>query len=157
MRQLIRRIHPAALCAGGLAGCAGLESGEEFDWREHPHHISVLFAGAFEQDESAPSVGLDYEYRVSEFLGLGGVAERAFGDIDATTLLAVADLHLTRQFIIQTGPGVEFLEGEAEAAYRMGVLYEFEGRGYTISPQLHYDWVSGEDSVVAGIAVGYGF
>ncbi len=152
-----RLIRPVVFCVGGLAGCASLEGEGEFDWREHPHHISVLFSGTFEQDESAPSVGLDYEYRVSEFLGLGGVAERAFGQIDATTLLAVADLHLTRQFIIQTGPGVEFLEGESAAAYRLGVLYEFEGRGYTVSPQLHYDWVSGEDSVVAGIAIGYGF
>lgn len=157
MIQIIRLVLPAVLCAVGLAGCASLEGEGEFDWREHPHHISVLFSGTFEKDETAASVGLDYEYRVSDFLGLGGVVERAFGQIDATTLLAVADLHLTPQFIIQTGPGVEFKEGEVDVAYRVGVLYEFEGRGYTISPQLHYDWVTGEDSVVAGIAIGYGF
>ncbi len=129
----------------------------EHDWREEPHHLSLLVASTVEENESAPSVGLDYEYRTSQFLGLGTVVERAFEEIDATTILAVADLHLTNQFIVQTGPGVEFVDGEEEFAFRIGVLYEFERGGYTISPQLHYDWTSGENAVVLGVAWGFGF
>ncbi|MEM7517281.1 MAG: hypothetical protein AAF368_10200 [Planctomycetota bacterium] len=128
----------------------------EHDWRSKPHHISVLTGSTSEDNESAFTVGVDYEYRRSEYLGLGTVVEHAFEDIDATTLLAVADLHLTPQFIVQTGPGVEFIDSESEFVYRLGVLYEFEFLSYTVSPQLHYDWVSGEDAIIVGLAFGVG-
>lgn len=147
----------AALLSCVLSSCAMFEHEGEHDWREMPHHLSVLVAGTFEEEESAPSVGLDYEYRTTEFLGLGAVVEYAFDDIDASTLLGVADLHFSDQFIMQTGPGVEFIDGEEEFVYRVGLLYEFERRGTTWSPQLHYDATSGKDAVVAGIAVGFGF
>ena len=143
------------------SACASIEEAtgdrRESEWTERPHHISFLFGGTVDDEEEAATIGVDYEYRVSEFLGLGGVAEYAFDDIDATTLLAVADLHLTNQFIVQTGPGIEFIDDEEEFVFRLGVLYEWELEGYTFSPQLHYDATSGEDAVVFAVAVGYGF
>ena len=147
----------ALACALLMSACAALEAEEPHDWREAPHHLSVLISDTIEEDESAASVGLDYEYRTTEFLGLGMVVERAFDEIDATTVLVVADLHITNQFIIQTGPGVEFVDGEEESAYRLGMLYEFERGGYTVSPQVHHDWTSGEDAFIIGLAFGYGF
>ena len=147
----------ALACALLMSACTSLEGEGEFDWREQPHHLSVLPSGTIEGNESAFSIGLDYEYRTSDFLGVGTVVERAFEDINATTVLAVADLHITNQWIVQTGPGVEFVEGEEEAVYRLGTLYEFERGGYTVSPQLHYDWTSGEDALVFGVAFGVGF
>ena len=73
--------------------------------------------------------------------------------------LFVADLHVTNQFIVQTGPGVEFLHGpdEEEFVYRVGVLYEWEVNGYTVSPQVHYDWTEEEDTVLFGLAFGLCF
>jgi len=155
MRPLV--LAAAMACALLVSACTSLEGEGEFDWREAPHHLSVLLSGTIEEDESAPSIGLDYEYRTSDFLGLGTVVERAFGEIDATTVLAVADLHITNQWIVQTGPGVDFVEGEEEAVYRLGTLYEFERGGFTVSPQVHYDWTSGENAVVIGLAFGMGF
>lgn len=124
-----------------------------------PHHLSLLIGGTdlVDGDHTAMTLGLDYEYRVSEFLGLGFVVEQAFGDIDATTLLAVADLHLWDGLIAQIGPGVEFVDGNSHAALRLGMLYEFEFEsGFTLSPQLHYDF-SHEDALVFGIALGRAF
>ncbi len=133
------------------------ESGEF--WRDHPHHLSLLVAGSSTTDEDAFTLGIDYEYRVSGFLGLGTVVEYAFTPFDETTLLAVADLHVWRGFAVQTGPGVAFAEGEEFFAYRVGGLYEFELEGdFTVSPQIHYDYVSGlGDPLVYVIAFGYGF
>ncbi len=143
-----------ALCAG----CASAQHHEPVDWRELPHHFSVLTGATIEEEESGPTIGLDYEYRVSDFVGLGGVVEYASEDIDATTVLAVADLHLTHQFILQTGPGFESRGGgDTEFVYRLGVLYEWEWGGRTLSPQLHYDATSGEDAVVLALAVGVCF
>lgn len=140
-----------------FTGCAATISEGGHDWSEEPHHVSTLIASTIEEDRSAPSIGLDYEYRVDSFLGVGGVVEHAFDDVDTTILLAVVDLHITPHFIVQTGPGVDFVEGDTEVAYRLGVLYEFERHGYTVSPQIHYDWTTGEDAVVIGIALGFAF
>lgn len=147
----------ALTCVTLLSSCESMGDMGEHDWEEMPHHISVLVAETYEEKESAPSIGLDYEYRYSDFLGVGAVLEGAFDDIDTTTVLAVADLHITNQFIVQTGPGMEFLSGQDELVYRLGTLYECEWGGYTVSPQVHYDWNSGEDAIVVGIALGFGF
>ena len=145
------------LASGSLGGCSATGPPTEQNWKEEPHHFSVLSALTFEGSELAPSVGLDYEYRTSEFLGLGSVLEYAFENIDATTLLAVADLHFTPSFIMQTGPGVEWIEGTSEFVYRLGVLYEWEISGLTISPQIHYDFTSDDDAIITGVACGFAF
>lgn len=127
---------------------------------EGAHHLSVISGATYveEADETAYTLGIDYEYRASELLGIGFVAERAFGDVDATTLLAVADFHFTEGLAVQIGPGIEFAEGEEFAVGRAGVLYEFElGGGFTISPQAHYDLSELEDAFVFVIGFGRAF
>jgi len=90
--------------------------------------------------------------------GLGVVVEHAFGELEATTVLAVADIHLHEGWVMQIGPGYEFAEEENAVVGRVGFLYEFEWDGFTLSPQLHYDYhVGGEDAFVAGFALGFGF
>ena len=133
----------------------------------HPdkrHHLSILTAGTNvpSEDYTAFTLGIDYEYRLNRRLGVGFVAEHAFGNIDATSLLAVADIHLWRGLTLQVGPGVEFVdegeENETFALARIGTLYEFEiGESYTLSPQFHYDISSGADAIVFGVAFGRAF
>ena len=133
----------------------------------HPdkrHHLSILTAGTNvpSEDYTAFTVGIDYEYRINRRLGVGFVAEQAFSKIDATSLLAVADIHLWRGLTLQIGPGVEFVDkgekNETFALARIGALYELElGEGYTISPQFHYDISSGADAIVFGVAFGRAF
>ena len=104
-------------------------------------------------------MGIDYEYRVSDFLGVGAIAEHVFSPFKATTLIAAADLHLWRGLALQTGPGAVVADDEAFFIYRFGFLYEFElGHGFTISPQLHYDIGDGEaDEIIYGFAFGRAF
>jgi hypothetical protein len=146
---------------------------EEVGWRERPSHLSVIVGYTWEDGEEentdAEMLGIDYEYRLSEFLGLGAVVEHAFDPLGATTALAVADLHVWRGLAIQTGPGVEFIDrrierdGEQEKeekelfVYRVGVLYEFEQGNLTISPQLHLDVTKDAESLIFGIAFGFAF
>lgn len=135
----------------------------EYD-KEVPHHLSVVIGGTSvpSANETEFTIGVDYEYRISELLGLGAVVEYAAGDIDATTILAVADIHLWRGLALQIGPGFEIADegGDTEtlAIGRFGALYEFQvGNRFTISPQVHYDISSGQDAVVFGIALGRAF
>lgn len=127
------------------------------DTADHPHHVSILLGGTHidEVGETAFTAGIDYEYRVNDFVGLGFVAEQAFGKIDATTILAVADLHLTKGLVIQVGPGIEFVDDRRVGVARLGAIYEFElANRYTVSPQLHYDATSHHDSIIFAIALG---
>lgn len=137
------------------------QSAEEIEEEaEGPHHLSLVVAGTHvpDADETAFSLGIDYEYRVSEALGLGLVAEHAFGPLDSTTLLAVADIHLWKGWALQIGPGVEFAEDEEFFLGRLGTLYEFEiGDSFTLAPQVHYDLSEGEDAIVFGVGVGRAF
>ena len=138
-----------------------------------PHHLSVSIGGTTDRRETALTVSLDYEYRMNDLLGIGVVGEYAFSDINAGTLLGVADIHVWRGFAIQTGPGVEFVDGEfvkespgapghvesneEEFVYRVGALYEFEFGRYTFSPQVHYDYSTGQDAVIYVAAFGAAF
>ena len=81
-----------------------------------------------------------------------------FGEIDATTLLTVADVHFQNGLIIQVGPGFERKGDHDVFVGRVGTLYEFEVENYTVSPQLHWDYHDGEaNAIVAGIAFGFSF
>lgn len=124
-----------------------------------PHHLSLLPANTHVRGEGDfASLGVDYEYRVNQLLGLGVVVEHAFDGLDATTVLAVADVHLHGGLIMQLGPGVEFVEDHEIFVSRVGVLYEFEFGRFTLSPQLHWDYHEHhENAVVAGLAFGFAF
>ncbi len=133
------------------------EADGEAPWRARPHHLSLVLGGTVNEEHTAFTVGVDYEYRVSALLGIGTVAEYALEDIDAGTFLAVADLHLWRGFGLQTGPGVEVTDEGDLFVYRIGLLYEFEVGRYTWSPQIHTDLTDEETSLVFGIALGFPF
>lgn len=127
---------------------------------DKPHHLSVIVGGSYikEIDDTFFTLGVDYEYRVNELIGLGIVAEQTFGEVEATTLLAVSDIHLWRGLALQVGPGVEFVDGETFVVGRVGALYEIElEHHFTIAPQLHYDISGGEDAIVFGIGIGRAF
>lgn len=156
-----------AICASlaRLTNAEELHDTEHHElWHKHPQHLSVVLAGTFEDGheghEQVATFGFDYEYRLSQFLGLGLVVEHAFGPIDVTTLFAVADLHIWRGLAIQTGPGVASFDdsdAEDEFVYRIGALYEFEYGKLTISPQLHLDLAEETDSLIVAVAFGFGF
>ena len=131
----------------------------EFE-EETPHHLSIIAGGTYINavDDTFFTLGVDYEYRISPLIGVGAVAEQTFGEVDATTLLAVTDIHVWKGLAFQIGPGVEFVDSETFAIGRLGALYEIEfAEGYTVSPQLHFDLSSGEDAIVFGLAIGRAF
>ena len=154
--QLLWTVVMGVLLAAALADRVAAQEAHA----EKPHHISAVIGGTHipHEDETAFTLGVDYEYRLNQTLGLGFVAEHAFGPVDSTTLLAVADIHIAGGFAIQTGPGVEFVNDESFFVARLGALYELElGEHFTVSPQLHYDYSGHDDAIVFAIAIGRAF
>jgi len=124
-----------------------------------PHHLSLLFANTHVSEEgNNPSLGIDYEYRVNRLLGVGAIIERAYGELNSTTVLAVADIHFHNGLIMQVGPGFERRNDEDVFVSRFGILYEFEIENFTLSPQLHWDYHHDEfNAIIAGLALGFAF
>lgn len=140
-----------ALALGALASIARAESA---------HHVSLLLGATelVDEDDVGFTYGIDYEYALDEHLGLGFVVERAEGDVDATSLFAVADIHLTPSLVLQVGPGFEWGETDDVGAFRVGGYYELEWDTTTFATTLSYDIADGEDnSIVLGFLVGFRF
>jgi len=154
----------AALALAMLIPCFSANA-ETMDAKGHgekhhgPHHLSVLSAGTHVRGHGDyTTLGIDYEYRISPSFGLGVVLERAFDGLDATTALAVTNFHLNDRWVMQLGSGYEHSHGDNIFAARVGVLYSFEFEGFTLAPQLHWNYLDAHDNaVVAGIALGFSF
>jgi hypothetical protein len=144
-------------------------SAQEDEGSDKQNVLSLILGGTSDRDENVFTVGLDFEHRVHPLLGVGAVIEYATDDIDALTLIGALDFHLWRGLAIQTGPGVEFVGEEEEEAgrttssnrrefvYRVGVVYEFEIGKLLVTPQVHYDYSTGNDAVVYATALGFKF
>lgn len=157
------RCYTTAALLGGVMLLATFMStnalAESEEGLHMPYHLSLFLGDTHIDGEGDNStIGIDAEYRVNHLLGVGSVIEYAGGELDATTLLAVADIHLHEGWVMQLGPGIERRHGEEVFVSRVGFLYEFELNHYTFSPQLHWDYHNGEENAfVAGFAVGFSF
>ena len=159
--EFCRAIAALAILVGPLTAFAEEWMESELTHPRHrPNHLSIFLGGTDNSEHSpASTLGIDYERSLSDLLGIGAVIEHAAGAIDATTWLAVTDVHPTPQgLIFQLGIGAETSAEHDVFVARAGVLYEFEHRGFTLSPQLHWDYHDGlENAVVFGLAFGFAF
>ena len=132
------RVYLATVLLGASVYASGVGAKENaHHWQSTPHHLSALVGTTYTKEcGNAFTLGIDYEYRLNNFLGVGFVAEYAYEDLVAYTYLLVADLHITNHFIAQIGPGLEFHGSHKMEVARLGLLYEFEMAGFTVSPQL---------------------
>ena len=156
-RRIVGNLSAGVFLLATLA--SGTVMAEEHESFAMPFHISVLQADTIVKGKGGnATLGIDMEYRLNSRLGLGAVIEYAWGELDATTVLAVADIHLGEGWVMQIGPGIEYSHGEEIVVSRLGLIYEFELNHYTFAPQVHWDYHDGEkNSVVAGFSVGFSF
>ena len=141
----------------------------------HRNHLSLFTGGTTESSDGETgtsfSLGLDYERRLSELIGLGLGGEFVFGGDEREALAGLYFmLHPAGGLVLAAGPGLEFAkeghtEGEEEsgtethAGLRVGIVYEFEvGHRYSIAPSIYTDFIEGkEPTFVWGLAFGVGF
>ena len=110
-----------------------------------------------DSDYTAFTLGVDLEHEITHHFGIGLVVEHAFEEVDATSLFGVVDIHLGHGFVVQAGPGVEWIDGESYAAGRVGVFYEIDLEEIILAPSISYDISEAEDSIVFGVAIGAKF
>ena len=123
------------------------------------NHFSIISGSSVvpDHDLDAVTFGFDFERELTPHLGLGIVAEHAFGELDATSIFAVADVHVGRGLVLQLGPGVEFIDGKSLAVGRVGVFQELHLGEFVVAPSVSYDFTKEENTLVLGVALGTRF
>ena len=131
----------------------------------HRHH-AALFIGNTQNDgsEHGLSVGMEYEYRINQWLGLGGLVEYAAGDFEHLLIAVPLFIHPYEDWLFMVAAGTEIHKGEEENKgkrnwlIRTGVGYQFQfGEKYSITPAFHVDFSEHETLFIYGVYIGLGF
>ena len=140
--------------------CTTPAHGEEFEsGHEYEPNTVGVFLGATSEGrrDRAATLGIEYERRLSREIGIGGIYEHAFGDLDFD-ILAVAVAYHSGPWKLYAAPGVEITnERSTEFLLRLGVEYGFHVQSLEISPQVDLDLVDGDEVLVIGATIAYGF
>jgi len=118
--------------------------------------IAILVGFAHEGRDDGVVLGVEYERRIDESLGLGLLVEHTFGDFNTWVFAVPLTLHVEKwKFIL--APGIEDRDGHSENLVRIAVGYEFETSKVTVVPAFAVDFVDGETIYVLGVAFGWPF
>ncbi|MFK7831341.1 MAG: hypothetical protein AB8B57_16325 [Congregibacter sp.] len=116
-----------------------------------PHHVLGVFLGDTTEDRrEGVTIGIEYEYRVSERVGIGATFEHISGDFDTNVYVLPIALH-SGPWKVYAGPGFEKSDRGDEQLFRVGAEYGFHLGRYEISPQIDVDFVDGEKLFVIGV------
>jgi hypothetical protein len=161
---MIATLISSAFVPIAFAGEAHKEGPHEF----HRHHMALLLGNTQSEDgENGLSVGVDYEYRINRWLGIGGLVEYSAGDFEHLLLIAPLFIHPYKGWLLNVSLGAEVHkehgdhEGEKRTRdwiVRTGVAYQFHvGERYSIAPEFNVDFSEHETLLNYGIAFGVGF
>ena len=141
-----------------LVGGAGSALTEEEEF--NTHSIELFLGAGTELADSTTGfgVGLGYEFRFIRWLGVGLMGEYMTGADRNGVLLFPVFGHPWRELRLEVAPGVEFADAEENFAIRFGASYEIGlWRGLSISPEFNVDLVDGEQTLIYGASLGWGF
>lgn len=129
----------------------------------HERHHVDLFLGAVSRFEGGEkdhgmALGLEYEYSLSQRWGIGGLIEGVTaGHGRQLAMVAPLTWHPWRGLKLSLGPGMEFVEGEAEFLGRASIGYEFRWGRWELIPEISGDFGREAQSLVYGLGIGLGF
>ncbi|MFT7286653.1 MAG: hypothetical protein ACI87W_000761 [Halieaceae bacterium] len=131
--------------------------GESHDEAFHQNVLAVFTGITHEgRNEDELALGIEYERRLSESFGIGGLLEHTFGELDFWVYAVPFAFH-SGPWKLYVAPGIEEKDGERDELLRVGVEYGFEVGGWEIAPQFDIDFVDGEEVIVLGVTFGWGF
>jgi hypothetical protein len=137
----------AAVAFSALMGCAAPVASSGARAYE-PHTMNVLLGASINRPETGVLIGANYEYRKDDKLGFGGFADIAFSDEVSTGLGGLVFWHPADRWSVFGGPGVLFVDGDADVIARVGGAYTIPVKKWTLAPTA---WVDLGDDVAVFI------
>lgn len=148
----LNRVLAATVLLLAIDVSLGEEQGESTH-HGFPHHVVGIFLGDTTEDRrDGLTLGLEYEYRISEPFGIGVIFEHVSGDFDTNVYVLPVAMH-RGPWKMYAGPGLESSEEGEEPLFRIGVEYGFEIGNYELSPQIDIDFVDGDQLFIFGLTL----
>ena len=137
------------------------EHSEHDEQHLHRHHIAGILGGTHAEHETAFTVGADYEYRLSKWVGVGALIDYAGGHLGERVVAGMVIVHPIRPLSVLLAAGqdhrVEHEHAENSFVVRVGAVYYFEVGRFGIGPSYFLDTTNGETLHVFGITIASGF
>ncbi len=130
---------------------------EEHGEVHHQHRLELFLGNSHEAHKDGFAAGLAYEYRLNQMFGTSGIVEYVGGDFEEWVGVVPIASHPYQGWRFLLGPGLVFEEHETLFLFRTGLAYEFEIDRLSITPEFNVDFVDGEEILVYGMSIGYGF
>lgn len=144
---------PLIAAAALLGGCASAPD-EGAGGSYEPHTMNVLLGGSFDRAGDGVALGANYEYRVSKHLGAGAFGDVAFASETSTVLGGGIFVHPADRWTLLAGPGVDFVDGDADVIARIAGWYAFPIDGYRLAPTAWID-LGGDTAFFLGLSFGF--
>jgi hypothetical protein len=123
----------------------------------HKHDASVFVGGTHTDHDDGFTIGLEYEFRFHQKIGVGVSGEYASLAHDTWVVGMGFVLHPYRGLKFVAMPGAEITNEHEEFLFRLGIGYDIPAGDWAISPRFNVDFVDGEENLVFGITLGKAF
>jgi hypothetical protein len=146
----------ALLLAAGSSQAedAVADDGDDFK----PNAVELFVGGTFDSGDGELSVGATYVRRFRDKFGVGAIAEYTDDSPNREWVLLVPLFwHVIDPWKVLIAPGIERTDGGNEYMTRFGASYEFAFDGWTLAPELNFDFVDSEVKTVVGVSFGWEF
>ena len=123
----------------------------------HRNHVGLFLGNTYEEGEDEFTIGLDYEYRFSQYFGIGLLGEYVGEDAREGVGMVLLFIHPYKGFRFVAAAGVKPKAEETKFIWRLGIGYRFPIGNWTIAPEFNLDFTEGRTVEVFGVSFGYGF
>ncbi len=162
-----------ALCLP-LAGQSGVEDSQADEHHFHHNDIGVFLGGMTplsKTEQTSFAIGVDYERRITQSIGVGVLVDFVFGDHKRSALVAAMFVgRPVPSLRLAIGPGFEVVEeavtsnggtttkNTAYFVIATGAMYDFHFGNFLLSPTVGVDFVGEtKTNLLYGLTFGYGF
>jgi hypothetical protein len=121
------------------------------------HTLAVFLGDTYDDGDHGFTLGLDYEYRLSRWVGLGGMVDFVgSGDREYVVGIPVF-LHATKRLTFELAAGMERADGSSNALVRLGAMYGIPLGPVELLPTFALDFVDSDTVYVFGAAFAWDF
>lgn len=125
--------------------------------QERRDSASVFVGNTQDGSSHGFTIGLEYEYKLTKLIGVGGFLQYAGGDFDAVAIGVPVTFHPLGGWAFRLAPGLHFNSG-TDLLFRAGVGYDFEvAPRWSVAPEFNVDFVDGDTHLVYGVSAAYEF
>ncbi len=135
-------------------------SNESDELKHHDKHYHLSGFAGFTSDYKGKNgfkLGIEYEYRINDHVGLGGTFDFTGADFQIFGLSAGATFYPFKfPLIFAAGIGAKYSHEKWKEFYRGVLLYDFHLDNISIGPMVMYDVFSDEKDIIStGITIGF--